>query len=404
MTTLRLAWRNLWRNKKRTLLMIAIVAVGTWAIVVLWGLVEGFLTTTVNSQKNINTGDLQIHKSGYLEDPSLDNALSSDQIKTIEDNLKEFGAIEGWAPRMELEGLLSTAYGTSGMQLRGVDPIQELEVTIIDQAVVKGEFIKSIGEILLSQKIAQDLDARVGERVVIDLQGKEGPKSLAFNVVGLYHTSLAELNQSVIYISLEDAQKLSGINGATEVIISVKDGSVPNRVATELKERLNDKLIISSFMDLNPLLREMMVVERIEMIPIMLLLAILAGFGVANTVMFTVLERTREFGVMIALGMKPKKLARMVIAESIISSGFGFALGGGVGYVFNYWLSQVGLDFGAFSELTAGFGIPTVVYPEASGWYWLYSLSVVILAGIMAAWYPARRTAKIEPTEAMHHV
>lgn len=404
MTTLRLAWRNLWRNVKRTLLMIAIVAVGTWAIVVFWGLTEGFLATTVNSQKNINAGDLQIHKSGYLEDPSLKNTLSADQLDTVEETLSKLKLIEGFSPRLELEGLLRSAYGSMGVRIRGINPHLETKVTTFNEAVVEGSFIESPGQIILSKQMARNLDVRIGERVVIDVQGKQGPKALAFLVAGLFDTSLPSLNQSMVYIYLQDAKALGGTGGVSEIAIALSSGSNSNQVAGELKKRLGGEFKVSTFMDLNPLLRSMMVIERIEMIPLMIMLAVLAGFGVANTVMFTVLERTREFGVMIALGMKPKKLARMVISESILSSMFGFALGGGVGYLLNYWLSQVGIDFGAFTTITSKFGMPTTVYAQSSGWYWVYSLSVVVITGIIAAWYPARRTIKIEPTEAMRHV
>ncbi len=276
-------------------------------------------------------------------------------------------------------------------------------MTTLSQALVEGRFLENSGEILLSSQIAQEIDARLGERVVLDVQGVSGPQAKGFRVVGLFNTGLPLLDEAVVFIPIEDARSLAGISGATELALALNPGVRPAAVDQALEETLDEEHEVSTFMELNPLLGSMIKIERIEMIPTMLLLAALAGFGVANTVMFTVLERTREFGVMMAVGMKPRRLSRMVLAESVLASGLGFILGGGAGYGLIIYLARAGFDLGIYSEAFPTLGMPHVIYAEASGWYWLYSFSVVVLTGLIAAWYPARRAAKLEPTEAMRH-
>lgn len=402
-TTIRLAWRNLWRNKRRTLLMVGIVAVGAWAVVLFWGVTEGFYSSMVHAQVTLDAGDLQIHRGGYLDDPDLELALSPAQLERIESALRD-GPVRAWAPRLELEGLLRSAYVAKGIQIRGVDPKREPRVTTLSQALVEGRFLEASGEILLSSQIAREIDARLGERVVLDVQGTEGPQARGFRVVGLFNTGLPLLDEAVGFIPIEDARSLAGIVGATEVAVALEPGGSPAAVDQSLETALADGYQVSTFMELNPLLSSMIKIERIEMIPTMLLLAALAGFGVANTVMFTVLERTREFGVLMAVGMRPRRLSRMVLAESVLASGLGFILGGGAGYGLIIYLARAGFDLGIYSEAFPTLGMPHVIYAEASGWYWLYSFSVVVLAGLIAAWYPARRAAKLDPTEAMRHV
>lgn len=402
---LRLAWRNLWRSRQRTLLMIGIVAVGAWAVVLLWGVTEGFFSSMIHARVSLDTGDLQVHRRGYLDDPDLELVLIPDQLRALEEVLQgQERRVRAWAPRLELEGLLRSTYAARGVQIRGIDPAREPQVTVLHRAVSEGRFLEGPGEILLSREIARRLDVRLGERVVLDIQGREGPQARGFRVVGLLETGLPLLDEAVVFIPLEDARRLAGTPGATEVAIALDSGVKPSVADRALEEVLGEGYQVSTFMELNPLFSSMARIERIEMVPTMLLLAALAGFGVANTVMFTVLERTREFGVLMALGLKPRRLARMVLVESVLASTLGFTLGGGAGYGLIIYLARAGFDLGIYSEAFPELGMPHVIYAEASGWYWLYSFSVVVLTGLLAAWYPARRAAKLDPTEAMRHV
>ena len=153
MTTLRLAWRNLWRNRRRTLLMMGIVAVGAWAVVLFWGITEGFFSSMIDAQVSLDTGDLQIHRPGYLDDPDLELALSSAQLAAIEAALSS-EPVRAWALRLELEGLLQSPYAARGIEIRGIDPAQEPRVTVLPQALRAGRFLEGPGEILLCRKIA----------------------------------------------------------------------------------------------------------------------------------------------------------------------------------------------------------------------------------------------------------
>jgi len=402
-TLWRLAWRNLGRNRRRTALMVAMVALGTWAIVVLWGVTEGFYQTMVEAQVRWDTGDLQIHRPGYLEDPQPEKSLSEHDIQAIEARLAAEPAVRAFSKRLKLEGLLKSAYGATGVEIRGVELPTETQVTRIAEALVEGDFLKGPGEIVLGLPLARDLDVRLGERVVLEAQGLKKPTSRAFRVAGFLSTGLAKLDRSTVWISLEDAQGLAGMTGITEIAVALKPGTPPQRMAAKLQKAL-DHYRVATILEINPLLANVIKISYIEMTPTMLILALLAGFGVANTVMFTVLERTREFGVLIALGLKPKRLARLVLAESVLASALGFALGGLGGYAVNAYLAIHGADFGFYADAFPDLGMPRVIYAATSGWYWLYGLVVVGLTALVAAWYPARRAARLEPTEAMRYV
>jgi len=185
LTMSRIAWRNLWRHKQRTILMIATVAVGSLVILVLFGLTDGMVGSMTATQIDWNQGDFQVRTTAYADDPLPEHALSPDQVSAAMLGLSGIRAV-GISPRMETFGMLRSAYGTDGVVLRGIDPAREAQVTHLDQLVVEGHYLSNPGEILLPTAKAAELDVRVGERVVILAVGTEGTESRAFVVSGLF--------------------------------------------------------------------------------------------------------------------------------------------------------------------------------------------------------------------------
>jgi ABC-type lipoprotein release transport system permease subunit len=212
---------------------------------------------------------------------------------------------------------------------------------------------------------------------------------------------MALLDRRTVLIELNDARTLAGVGGATEVAIGLVRGADPARTDALLTEQLGAGVEILTFREANPLVADMTAVQAIEMSITTLLLAVLAGFGVASTALFSVLERTQEFGVMLAMGMTPRRLARVVIAESVLASTIGFAMGAAITYLPVAYLARVGIGVGEMATVVEGFGMPERLYASISGWYWLFSLSVIVVIGAVAAFYPARRAARLQPVEAI---
>ena len=399
-TTVRIAWRNLWRHTQRTALMILMVAFGSFVIILFLGVTDGWIDSMAHANVTLDQGDLKIFAAGYRDDPCPENGLTPTQVSNTLREVTKLRKAHG-APRLVTYGMVKSAYGTMGMEIRGIDPALEPKVTTLHKRVVKGRFLQKPAEILLSVRIASQLDVRLGERVVLLSQGENGPSSRAFTAVGFFSSGLVGLDRSTVLISLSDAQKLTGWNGATEVAVSLLH-SDPQKVASELSNRLGNRFEVATYSDLNPIIRDMIHISIIEMTPMILILALLVGFGVANTAFYSVIERTREFGVMVALGMSTRQLSQMVLTEAILTSLCGFLVGGGAGYVTNLYLAHHGWSFGsAFGDMAGNIGMPTVIYAATSGWYWLGSFSVVVITGLIAAWYPARRVAHLEPVQAI---
>jgi len=402
LTTFRIAWRNLWRHPQRTVLMIATVAFGSWVILFMWGLVDGFFGSMTQAQVSQNQGNFQIRAVGYADDPIPANGLTTEQVASAQDAIGDL-RIRAMAPRLEAFGMLRSAYATDGVAIRGVDLVKEQRVTTLQETLSAGRYLASVGEILLSTEMAEDLDVRVGERVVLLASGEGGTASQAFTTVGLFASTLIEL-QRVAMIPIEDARVLTGWNGATAIAVGLPPGASTTRAVHQARERLASQpnLEVADYYALNPMAKLIIQGSVIKMVPFVIMISLLVGFGVANTTFYSVLERTREFGVMTAVGMSRKQLARVVLLESVFVSAIGFAVGGGIGYGSLIYMARVGLDFGKLlGDFGGDLGMPTVIYASTSGLYWLAAFSVVVFTALVAAWYPARRANRLEPVTAI---
>ncbi|MFC2096043.1 ABC transporter permease [Candidatus Bipolaricaulota bacterium] len=400
-TIARMAWRNLRRHPQRTILMIATVGVGSLFIVGLFGLTDGAINSLTATQIDWNQGDFQVRSVAYAADPLPENALSPEQASAATNVLANMD-LEAIAPRMEASGMVRTAYGTDGVILRGIDPASEIAVTHLDELITEGDYLDSEGQILLSDSLAEDLDVRLGERVVIVAIGAAGAGSRAFTTVGLFQSPGSALDQ-VAMASIDDVRSLTGFTGATTLAVALPPGASASRSITEARELLatHQGVQVADYFDLNPFARLITAAPMVRMLPYLLMISLMAGFGVANTTFYSVLERTREFGVMAAVGMSRKLLARMVLVESTMVASIGFLLGGGLGYWFLFYLSTTGWDLSMFSALGSSIGLPRVIYASTSGWYWLAAFSVVVFTALAASWYPARRVNRLEPVTAI---
>ncbi len=399
-SNLRMAWRGLWRHPRRTILMVLMVAFASLVIIVMWGVMDGFMASMVDSQIAVDQGSVKIHAAGYDEDPAPEHGLTPEALSEAESALAAEG-FSNYAARLSVYGMVKSAYGATGMEIRGIDLAREPKVTTLPAQIAQGRGLAHSGEILLSEETARRLDVRLGERVVLLAQADSGPQSLAVTAVGFFGSGIPNLDKSVVLIALSDAQRLAVSQGATEIVISLPRAQKAENVSASLRTALGDGFVVRSYFEANPMLASLIQGASIEMIPIFFILALLAGFGVANTVLFSVLERTREFGVMIAVGMSPKRLGRIVQLEAMLASALGFVIGGSIGYLALLALTR-GIAIGTtWASMAGDISMPAMLYARASGIYLVGSLAVVLTTALLAAWYPARRAAGLQPVEAI---
>ena len=396
----RLAWRNVWRHKRRTVLLIVVVAYATLATVFFWGFVEGVTESILANQGRLLLAPALVTTAAYASDPDPQNALPSLDFVA---HLEGVAGVRAVAPRLEFFALLRSPYTSESAQVRGVDPALEPAVNDLPQYVTEGRMVEGRGEVVLGKELAERIDVRLGERLAIDASALVGPQAAGLRVVGFVDSGIAAADQSVVLVHLDDARALTGIETATGVALDVPRGR-EDAVAERVQAVLPPTLEVQEIMALLGPLRQEIKGNRISMIPIGLLFALFAALAVTSTVLVSVLERRRELGMMAAIGLSPPKLARMVVIESVLATAFGWLAGLIIGYgllwVFGTW-NILGPAFAATSEAFAAWGLGNELYTTAHPLYALYAALTIALAAFFAFLIPARSVARLNPVEAM---
>jgi ABC-type lipoprotein release transport system permease subunit len=376
--------------------MIAIVAFGVASMVITWGFSDGVLDSMARARITLDLGDLQVHRAGYSVDPNPGLAIADDGRALAA--VSAITAVTGVAPRLDAPGLLRSAYGTAPAGLRGVRPADEIRVTRVAETVVTGRFLASPGEAVLSRRLAERLDVRVGERFVFVTGSPRGPDAAAAVLVGTLDTGVPQLDETLALVHFDDLQHVTLAPGPTALVVRTRQ---VDAVRAAVTRRLGDGYEVLTLAEMAPLLDRLRHLAAVELVPLSALLTLLAGIGVANTMLMAVLERTREFGVLLAIGMRPRRLSALIVTEAALAALLGFVVGSLVGLCGNLAMARWGVDLSAVAEVMSAAGGPAVVYGQVRGWYWLYALTVVVATAVLAAWLPARRVAGIQPRETL---
>jgi len=397
----RLAWRNLWRHRRRTLLSVVVVVYATITTVLFWGLNDGFIHSILLGNARFLSAPILITTQQYHLDPDPEQGLPSlDFVAQVQAQ----PGVKVAAPRIEFPTLVRSAYAASAAQARGVDPALEARVSNIPAAITQGRMLETSGEVVLGRQLAEQLDVRLGERLVLDTSALAGPQALGLRLVGLVDSGIAPVDQGMVLVHLEDARLLSGLETATGVALDVPRGQEV-RMAQDLSLLLPQNL---KAYDLNQLTGGMVeaiqTAGRIEVFVIGLMFSLFAALAVTSTVLVSVIERTREFGMMGAVGMSPGRLAQMVTLETVFVTSIGWVVGLLLGYTINFWMATqnvLGPIFAGYGAAFAVSGIGNEIYTAQSLAYALYAALTIALAAVFSILIPARRVQQLNPAEAM---
>lgn len=397
---LRLAWRNVWRHRRRTVLLIVVVAYAVFATMFYWGMIDGFADSVLTAQARFVGAPVLLMTPAYRDDPDPDHALPDLSFAAP---LRADPRIRALAPRLEFPALVRSAYTAESVLARGINPSQEAAVSAVPAYVVEGRMLRAPGELLLGKGIATRIDVRVGERAVLDTSGRAGPQAAGLLLVGVVETGVPQVDERATLIHLEDAQHLTGTSTATALALDVARGS-EDALAAALSPLLPSGVRAYGPADMLGAVRQDIEANRISSIPIGFLFALVAAAAVTSTATVSVIERTREFGMIAAVGLAPSRLARVVMLESVITTLLGWAAGLAVGYGTLAVLTRVnvlGRIFSSYAEAFAALPLTDEIYMAIHPVYALYASMTVALAALLAVLIPARRVRRLKPTTAM---
>ena len=412
MIVLRLGWRNLWRNPRRSLITISAVGCGYACLIVLIGLTMGLAGQMLKNGTGLLMGDLQLHHSSYLPQRSLYdtiNSASSSGLKGFLHQLSLYPELEGLSPRVYGFGLLSTGEDSAGARLMGVDPEAEAGVSTFLEGLEAGELSRSVQRpVLLGTALAQQLKADVGSQVAIVTQAADG--SLGndlFWVSGILHTGLSYVDRSLAVFYLTDLQELLvlGPDAVHEIAVKIQDPMAADALAEKLNrsEDWPADTLAQSWGELSPQLRDYVSLAQGMYGFIILIIGLFTAIGVLNTMMMAVFERSREIGLVNALGMRPALIVSSILMEGFLLGTLGLMGGFALGAWMMSYLSTQGLDLRRWTGELSMLGTRMdPVLKAAWGWdYVCWSALGLLLATVLAAFWPALRAARLNPVEAL---
>ncbi len=397
-----MAWRNLWRNYRRTLIMLLAVAVGVWAMIFLTALMRGMVDDMVKQGIRALPGHVQVHAHGYRDDPSVNYCLSAPGDVLL--NVLRGQQIKAWTGRVKVPAMISSEYDNRGITLLGVDDEGEIALGFDRSKVFEGRFLNGVDDqgIVIGRKLMERLETRLGKRVVVMSQGPDNDiAERGFRIVGIYRAELESIEDNVVYAGIGVVQQMLGIGSdISEIAVLGFDYQSPERLVSQIRSVAPDELEVLSWLELDPYLATMMEVMNGFVLVWMVVIFLALSFGLVNTLMMAVFERVREIGLMQALGMRPSAIVFQILLESLILLSLGLLLGNLLAVATVIPLKD-GIDISVVSQGMEMMGASSVLYPVLLWPDLLLANIVVIVLGILTSSLPAWHAAQYRPVEAL---
>lgn len=403
--TLRLAWRNLWRHPRRTWLTAGAMIFSNVLLVFLISVQLGTYGLMIENSLSIFTGHIQIQQDGYLDGQKMRQVVP--EAATLAERLRDRLAFNTIAARGAAYALASSADRSYGIQIAGVEPRFEGAVSTLPGLVRRGRYLDqpTAAEIVIGAALARNLKAGVGDELTILGSGLDGSFAAAVvDIVGIFESGSADFDRGLAEIPLAFFQDTFAMADAGhQVVIQAPSLAEVDGLAAEIEGLLppNDALAVLDWTELQPGLRQAIQADFVSAWFMYAVLIVLVAFGVLNTQLMSVLERTKEFGIVMSLGMSPWKLGRLVLLETFLLGLLGLTTGALLGSAIVYWFSVHGFTYPGLGEMAGQFNLPDRIYPSISALSLLLGPTVVFLGSLFAAVYPAARLHRLEPVAAM---
>ncbi len=401
----RLAWRYLWRNHRRTIVMVGAIAVGAWAMIFMTALTRGMVDQMTLDGISALPGHVQVHHPDYLDDPSINNLLPLGDAE-LETRFAD-GDFVAWSSRVKVPAVITSERESRGVILLGVDPIAERGLTFIDEDNIDGRFLESSDDkgIVIGAKLARTLETEVGKRVVLMSQDPDNDiADRGFRVVGLFHASMPAYEDGFIFIGKHVAQKMLRIGEATtEAVFLGDDYRNVEPIYEQVIAAVDGSVDVKRWYEVDTYLGTMLEVMDGFVLVWVVVIFLALSFGLVNTLVMAVFERVREIGLMMALGMKPAAILGQIIIESMLLLVVGLAIGDLLAWASIQPIKD-GLDISIVAEGMEMMGASSVLYPKLLLQDVVLANVVVLILGFLASLSPAWRASRYEPVEAITKV
>jgi ABC-type lipoprotein release transport system permease subunit len=395
-----LAWRNLWRNPRRTLITFVVVAVGVWSILSFDVMFKAWEQSSLEESLRLLTGEGQIHAAGYLDDPGVGRSMpypSGALLKTLNGP-----DVSAWAPRVRVPAIIQSEYRTRAITLLGVEPSAERKVSDLPGQILAGRYLADDGEpgIVIGADLATKLKTRLGKRVIVMAQAADGHLAeVGLPIIGLFG-NITPAQDEYAFVGLRAAQSTLGLNDQLSEIAFDAGPNAKLADTVAALQRAAPGVEAETWMALSPIAAMMEQFSTSYTAIWLMVMFVLMAIGIVNTQLMAVFERTREFGLMQALGMRPATIVAQVMLESALLIGVG-VLCGVVLMAATLLPFTNGLSLGFLSAGSEMAGGSSVLYPRLDPVAAVTYASIVWVLGVLTALWPARTAARTPPVVAM---
>lgn len=402
----KIAWNNIWRSPLRSLIVIVSIILGLWAGTFMMAYVMGLMDQRLEDAIKYEISHLQIHHPEYQED--YDPVFDIENPNELIASMKSGHDIKSATARVLAMGMVASSNTSTGGKFIGVDPESETRVSNINDLIAEGRFLteNDRNKVIIGQKLAEKLNVRLRSKIVLTFQDADrNIVAGAFRIIGIYESYNSSIEERNLYVRNKDLSDLLNTPGhAHEIAVLLNDPDELDQTVSLLSDELNS-MKVESWKTISPEL-SLMVDSMDQSMMIFLIIILLAlSFGIVNTMLMAVLERVREIGVLMAIGMTKTRLFFMIFLETVFIIGIATPLGLLLAYASITYLGNTGMDLSNFyKEGYAAFGFQSMIYPNLEIEYYIKILWLVAVTAILASIYPAITALRLDPVNAIKKI
>lgn len=399
-----MAWRNIWRNRTRSFVVMTSLILGLMAGIFILGLYQGMLDSRVRTVIDSEVAHIQIHEPDFKTDFEARYTLPLN----IDSIIATFPQVSKSAQRTIANGMLMTTTGSAGIRAIGIDRENETIVSGLADKIITGNFLGNPkkNQVLIGKKLADKMKLNPGSKLVLTFTSTDNEiVSGAFRITGIYQTINAPLDERLIYLSRTELNRLLGISTDQyhEIAIILKKDNLLDESKVAFATRFPN-LKIETWKEISPETRLMIETTDTYSVIFIVIIMLALMFGIINTMLMAVLERTRELGMLVAVGMNRLRLFGLVLLETVLLTLAGFPFAMVLAYFVIAYFNKNGIDISSFAgEAMSGFGFSSWIYPEFPWANLLMVLNIVFITALVSALFPSYQVLKLKPVEAMRH-
>lgn len=400
---LAVAWRNIWRSKTRSLVILVAICLGLASGIFYMAFYQGMVDQRINTAIKTEASHIQIHHKEYLNNPDKKFVIeNSDSVTQI---IQSVEGVKATSSRIIMNTMIQSPTTGSGVKVTGIVPEDEKQVTNLYSKLIEGSYFEEgkRNPIIIGKKLAEKLKVKLKSKVVITLQDMDGNMTgAAYKVEGIFETSNTAFDETSVFVRKSDISRIMAMdNNSCHEIAVLLDNNERLDMADQTLQKDLPNLDVKTWREIMPdvsLVESSFGLTMIIFIGV-ILLALL--FGIINTMLMAVLERTKELGMLMAIGMNRIRVFMMILLETVMLSLFGGVCGILLGWALNLYFGVKGIDLGTWSTAYKSMGFDTLVYTKLSMSVTFEIAVMVIITGILAAIYPAIKALKLKPAEAL---